>query len=101
MNLQLGQYKKSVETVSGIGGGSLGGLLSFRKTLLEPSFRELDELAKTLVHEVNQIHNEGLDLNGNKGGDFFRIDPEITVVHSELNSDVKVKDYVFGNTSLR
>ena len=90
VNLQLGQYKKSVETVSGIGGGSLGGLLSFRKTLLEPSFRELDELAKTLVHEVNQIHNEGLDLNGNKGGDFFRIDPEITVVHSELNSDVKV-----------
>ncbi|OUW06317.1 MAG: flagellar hook-associated protein FlgK [Betaproteobacteria bacterium TMED156] len=90
VNLQLGQYKKSVETVSGIGGGSLGGLLSFRKSLLEPTFRELDGLAKTFVSEINQVHNAGLDLNGNKGIDLFRIDPELTAIHSELNSNVRI-----------
>ena len=94
VDLQLGQYQKTVETVSGIGGGSLGGMLSFRKTLLEPTFRELDDLAKTLVNEVNELHKKGLDLNGNKGKDFFRIDPELKVIHSELGSDVRLSPVV-------
>ncbi|OUV02958.1 MAG: flagellar hook-associated protein FlgK [Betaproteobacteria bacterium TMED82] len=80
VDLQIGQYTKNVETLSGIGGGNLGGLLSFRKALLEPSFRELDELAKILVAEVNAVHQGGLDLYGNKGGDFFRLNPELTVI---------------------
>ena len=100
VDLQLGQYEKTVEVVSGIGGGSLGGLLSFRKTLLEPTFRSLDELAKTLVHEVNELHKKGLDLNGDKGKDFFRIDPELTVVHSELGSNVRLTPVVIDSLEI-
>lgn len=100
IDLQLGQYKKTVETVSGIGGGSLGGLLSFRKTLLEPTFRELDELAKTLVHEVNEVHKKGLDLNGNKGKDFFKIDPELVVVHTELGSNVRLTPVIIDQLAI-
>ena len=64
VDLQLGQYTSEVETVSSIGGGNLGGLLTFRKTLLEPTLREIDNLAKTFVFEVNDIHKKGLDLGG-------------------------------------
>ncbi len=59
VDLQLGQYTSQVETVSSIGGGNLGGLLAFRKTLLEPTLREIDNLAKTFVFEVNDIHQKG------------------------------------------
>ena len=78
IDLQLGQYTSEVETVSSIGGGNLGGLLAFRKTLLEPTLREIDNLAKTFVFEVNDIHSKGLDLSGKAGDELFTINPEFT-----------------------
>ena len=62
VDIQLGQYTSEVEAISSIGGGNLGGLLAFRKTLLEPTLREIDNLAKIFVFEVNDIHKKGLDL---------------------------------------
>ena len=90
VDLQLGQYTSEVETVSSIGGGNLGGLPTFRKTLLEPTLREIDNLAKTFVFEVNDIHKEGLDLSGKAGEDLFTINPEFTVLSNEKASNVNL-----------
>ena len=101
VDLQLGQYTSEVETVSSIGGGNLGGLLAFRKTLLEPTLREIDNLAKTFVFEVNDIHKKGLDLSGKAGDDLFTINPEFTVLSNDKVSNVNLYPKVIDPLQLK
>jgi flagellar hook-associated protein 1 FlgK len=58
-----------------LSGGSLGGLLDFRNTLLEPSRNQIGQIAVGLTTAVNAQHREGMDLSGNLGGDLFGIGP--------------------------
>jgi flagellar hook-associated protein 1 FlgK len=46
-------------------------LLHVRDVLLPGYVDQLDELAYTLVQEVNAVHSGGFDLDGNAGGNFF------------------------------
>ena len=101
IDLQLGQYTEDVETVSSIGGGNLGGLLAFRKTLLEPALRQIDDLAKTFVFEVNDIHKKGLDLNGETGRDIFTINPEFTVLSNDKVSNTNLFPTVLDPLKLK
>ena len=60
--------------VSGqLGGGELGGLLEFRREVLEPVRNELGLIAVGLADEFNRINREGMDLNGDLGGDLFAL----------------------------
>ena len=63
----------------GLQGGTVGGLLDFKNSVLQNAVEDLDNFAKTLVTEVNDLHRAGVDLNGNLGGDLFRIDPVVDV----------------------
>jgi flagellar hook-associated protein 1 FlgK len=54
-----------------IGGGTLGGLLVVRDTYLPAYGTQLDELAFTVARQVNDVHDDGVDLNGAAGGLFF------------------------------
>ncbi|MDH3506764.1 MAG: flagellar hook-associated protein FlgK [Gammaproteobacteria bacterium] len=54
-------------------GGKLGGLLDFRREMLEPVRNEIGLFAVGLVDSFNATHREGMDLNGQLGGDFFSI----------------------------
>lgn len=76
VDLMVGRYSSSAEPVPGLSGGEVAGLFNFRSQLLDPVYEELDNLAKTLVGEVNQISREGIDLNGKDGDDLFAIDPQ-------------------------
>ncbi|WP_404324708.1 flagellar hook-associated protein FlgK [Cobetia sp. UIB-001] len=59
-------------------GGTLGGLLSFRADSLEPTQNQLGQLAAGLALTFNAQHADGVDANGNTGGDFFTLgDPEV------------------------
>lgn len=51
--------------------GEIGGIISMRDIELPNIIGGLDQLAKTMVDEVNAQHALGFDLNGNAGGDFF------------------------------
>ena len=53
------------------GGGRLGGWLRTLQTTLPDAKASLDDIANTLVTEVNAVHNTGYDLDGNTGVDFF------------------------------
>lgn len=55
-----------------ISGGTLGGLLAFRRDALDPAQRELGLVAFGLTETFNDQHARGLDLNGDLGTDFFR-----------------------------
>lgn len=56
-----------------ITGGELGGMLDFRRDVLEPTQNSLGRIAVALAMTVNEQHKQGLDLHGNLGGEFFRL----------------------------
>jgi flagellar hook-associated protein 1 FlgK len=58
--------------------GKLSGLLSFREQVLGSSRSALNVLANTVVKEVNDLHQGGIDAYGNKGGALFKIDANNT-----------------------
>lgn len=52
-------------------GGDLGGTLSMRDAEIPGMLGRLDQLAKSLVDQVNTQHTAGFDRNGAPGGNFF------------------------------
>ena len=60
--------------LSGLSGGKLSGLMSFREQVLGSSRSALDVLAQNFVKETNAIHRGGIDAYGNPGTDLFTID---------------------------
>lgn len=54
-----------------ITGGELGGILDFRKNMLDTSMNELGVTINAMVASTNWQHYQGWDLNGNAGQDFF------------------------------
>lgn len=64
--------------IAGPSSGTLAGAVTFRAQVLQPAMSALDTLAQTFADEVNTIHQQGLDTNGNAGGELFNIDPAAT-----------------------
>lgn len=54
-----------------LGGGQLGGALSFRSSALDPAQNQLGLIAAGLGLVFNEQHRLGQDLDGAFGGDFF------------------------------
>lgn len=73
VELQLGP-RNGRETVAGLTGGEIGGLLAFREQVLAPTRQRLDQITQALVDGVNGAHRSGMDLLGQVGGDLFGIE---------------------------
>lgn len=56
-------------------GGTLGGLLEFRGSMLDPARQSLGQTAIAFAEAFNLQHNAGMDMRGNLGADFFAVDP--------------------------
>ncbi|MFA5664303.1 flagellar hook-associated protein FlgK [Castellaniella sp.] len=56
-----------------ITGGRLGGLLEFRRDVLDKTQDDLGRLAVGLAQSVNRQHAQGYDLSGQPGADIFSI----------------------------
>ncbi|WP_336275063.1 flagellar hook-associated protein FlgK [Vreelandella indica] len=56
-----------------ITGGSLGGLMRFRQETLDKTQNQIGQLAVSLTTAFNELHKQGVDLNGEQGEDFFTI----------------------------
>lgn len=63
----------SVVITDQISGGKLGGLLRFRKEVLDPAQDSLGLIAVGLAQTFNDQHVLGNDLDGNTGGAFFNV----------------------------
>jgi flagellar hook-associated protein 1 FlgK len=59
------------DVTADISGGSLGGVLRVRDTLVPGYLNQLDQLASGVVSTVNAAHQAGFDLNGTAGVPFF------------------------------
>ena len=95
VDLVINPGMPSFENIVGFSGGSIGGLIGFRSQLLEPVFNDLDNLAKTLVQEVNAIHQEGIDLEGRNGEALFKVDPQFAVVSGSGDTAARVDASLF------
>ncbi len=74
-------------------GGRLGGLLQSRDTTVPGYLARLDEIAGTVVEEVNRVHRTGFDFTGAAAGDFF--DPDRPTA-----ATIRVSDAVRANSNL-
>lgn len=63
----------SVDVSSSLSGGSIGGLLDARRELIDPARNELGRIAVGLAEATNTQHRRGVDLRGDRGGDFFAV----------------------------
>ena len=86
-----------VNVTAQLTGGKLGGLLQYRNDLSESMKNSLGLLATGISDTFNEQHRNGLDLNGDVGGDFFAdlstITPEILASRknsSALPADITV-----------
>jgi flagellar hook-associated protein 1 FlgK len=64
-------YAQGTDITSAVAGGKLQGLINARDEDIPSTRSSLDNLAAGLIQAVNQQQNDGVDLNGSKGADFF------------------------------
>jgi flagellar hook-associated protein 1 FlgK len=62
-----------IDVTSSLSGGSVGGVLDFRREMLDPARNELGRMAVALTEVTNDQHHAGQDLYGDMGGDFFAV----------------------------
>ncbi|KPQ25005.1 MAG: flagellar hook-associated protein FlgK [Halomonas sp. HL-48] len=77
-----------------VSGGSLGGLMSFREETLDKTQNQIGQLAVSLSTAVNEQHKQGVDLNGDQGGDLFNIRAPQTYGY-DANSDATITSAAF------
>ncbi len=56
-----------------ITGGELGGVLEFRRDVLEPTENSIGRVAMGLAQAMNEQHAQGIDLNNTLGKQFFAL----------------------------
>ncbi len=74
---------------SSLQGGTLGGYLSFRQTVLDPAVNALGRIAMGFVDTFNQQQQKGTDLNGALGASMFTSAvPRVTPSSSNVGNGV-------------
>lgn len=78
----------SIPIGSQLNGGQLGGLMDFRRNVLNPAQDGLGRIAIGMADTFNVQHQLGDDLNGNPGGLFFdAINTTSPTVFSNVNNN--------------
>lgn len=72
VNVGIAGLASSTDIGRFLSGGELGAALSFRGGVLDSTRNELGLLAAGIAATFNAQHSEGMDLNGQLGGNFFR-----------------------------
>lgn len=67
----IGFGPSQINVTQQITGGEIGGALLARSQVVDTTRAELDLLAESIVTAFNTVHSNGVDLDGNAGGDFF------------------------------
>lgn len=77
-------------------GGTLAGLLSYRSSVLQPALNQLGQVAIAFASAVNTQNSQGMDLNGNLGGNLFAV-PSPQVLPAGSNSGAASISASIGN----
>ena len=81
-----------------ITGGSLGGLMRFRQEALDKTQNQIGQLAVSLTTAFNEVHKQGIDLDGLQGKDFYDIgEPQ---AYSDKDNSAEVSTITFDTTNV-
>ncbi len=73
VDLVITQGQVEVNVTEQLTGGRLGAAIDFRTNVIDPSLNSLGRIAVGLGSLFNAQHELGVDLNGNKGTEFFSV----------------------------
>ncbi len=76
--------------ISNVSSGTLAGLVNFRSQILSPAMDGLDNLARVLTKEVNEIHTSGIDAKNQRGGNLFEIEPVFNITSPTISGMVEL-----------
>ncbi len=88
-------------TISTPYGGTIAGALTFRSQVLQPTLEQIDDLAEAFAAKINEVHQQGLDANGDAGTALYSINTGATYSAQTLTSLVANPDLVATSGSLR
>lgn len=71
MSIQMDRGSSTIDITSVISGGEIGGLLTYRKEVLDPSLNELGRVALVIADQINSQQAQGIDKNGDFGAAIF------------------------------
>ncbi|MCW8948818.1 MAG: flagellar hook-associated protein FlgK [Sedimenticola sp.] len=80
-----------------LSGGELSGLLDFRDQILKPAINQLGLVAIGMTDRINSQHQQGLDLSGSFGGQFFA-PHSVSVLGNALNVGASVVTAAYVDT---
>ncbi len=63
----------ATESLPNLQSGHIGGMLSFRESVLKPAVESLNNIAKVVAEQVNAAHRAGIDIESRRGTDLFTI----------------------------
>jgi flagellar hook-associated protein 1 FlgK len=103
MAVQVNRGSSTIDITSLVTGGQMGGLLSYRKDVLDPSLNELGRVALVVADQVNSQQAQGIDKNGDFGSAIFNNINSATLISQRSigqsgnsvgsgNLDVTIKD---------
>ncbi len=110
LTLALKTPAGTVDLTRAVSGGTVGGLVDYRREMLDPARNDLGRITLAVANQMNNQHREGMDLNGNLGGDFFNVgnvgttdalantgSAQLTVTRTSIGA-LTSNDYVLLNT---
>ncbi|MGO2007322.1 flagellar hook-associated protein FlgK [Vreelandella alkaliphila] len=85
---------------SAIKGGALGGLMTFRSETLDKTQNQIGQLAVSLSLAFNEQHKQGVDLDGEQGGDFFAVYSPQAFSHANNSGTAVVESAEFDSDTI-
>lgn len=85
LTLRTGDNLTTVPLAETALGGRIGGLFQFRDEILDPSRRELGQIALALTDALNEQNNLGMDFDNQLGSDIFTL-PQFASLGYSANS---------------
>lgn len=82
--IYLNTNTASSDISDAVTGGQLGGLLKFKKDVLQPSLNELGRIAIVMSDAFNKVQTQGLDENGNYGQAMFTDINEKNITYTRI-----------------
>ena len=67
-----------------LSGGELGGFIRFGEDVMDDAYNQLGRIAVVLADSFNQVHQSGINLNNQFGGNFFFDVNETTIARNRV-----------------
>jgi flagellar hook-associated protein 1 FlgK len=84
-----GNSQVSIDITDSIHGGVLKGLIDLRDNQIADFMGSIDDLAQSIMAEVNGVHSAGYNMNGTTGINFFTNQTQDFAVAMDISDEVK------------